>query len=211
MPPRQTWIKKLEDLGALWIHDGNPKRPYALLTSGHHSNGFFNMTKMMERPKLLEEAVRELLQNNPLSEKPDVVVGSAIGAITIAHEIARQLGAKMAFTEKTQDKTAMVFNRFMIQPGEKALIIEDVMTTGGTTLKTLKTLKELGADVLPFLFLLVNRTGEKKLAGLVVKALIDKPMLIWEAGKCPFTKDGQERAPAVRPKENWDDLIREYS
>lgn len=206
----KSWIKKFEDLGALWIHDGNPERPYALLTSGNHSNGFFNMTKVMERPKLLEKACAELIKNNNLTIKPDIVVGSAMGAITIAHEIARQLGVQMAFTEKNDDKTAMVFKRFEIKPGTKVLIVEDVMSTGGTTLKTLETLKNLGAEIQPFMFLLVNRTGEKNLAELEIKALIEKYMPIWEDGKCPFTEDGLEPVAPVRPKENWEALTRKY-
>jgi len=207
---QQNWIQKFEELGALWIHDGSPKRPYALLTSGNRSNGFFNMTKIMEHPKLLEEVCAEIIKNNPLDEKPDVVIGSALGAITIAHEFAKQLGTRFAFTEKNSDKTEMILKRFSIQPGEKVLIVEDVMSTGGTTLKTLKTLKDLGAEILPFVFLLVNRSGQKELGGLEIKALIDRPMPMWEEGKCPFTEDGQEPVLPVRPKQNWDDLIRKY-
>jgi len=204
------WIKKLEKIGSLWIHDKNPKRPYALLTSGNHSNGFFNMTKVMERPELLEEVCKEIVHQNPLAEKPDIVVGSALGAITIAHVFAKQLGAKFAFTEKDEANNTMILKRFSIKPGNKVLIVEDVMATGGTTRKTIETLKNLGAEILPEIFLLVNRSGKEELAGKKIKALIDYPMPIWKPGQCPFTQDGQEPIPAVRPKQNWEDLIKKY-
>ena len=207
---QQKWIQKLEDLGALWIHDKNPKRPYALLTSGNISNGFFNMTKVMEHPQLLEEVCKEIVHQNPLAEKPDVVVGSALGAITIAHVFAKQLDAKFAFTEKNKDETAMVLKRFNITPGNKVLIVEDVMSTGNTTRKTIETLEKLDVQILPYIFLLINRSGQKDLDGREVKALIDYPMPIWEPGKNPFTKDGQEIVPAVRPKQNWNDLTKKY-
>ena len=207
---QQKWIKKLEELGALWIHDKNPKRPYALLTSGKHSNGFFNMTKVMEHPKLLEEVCKEIVHQNPLDEKPDIVVGSALGAITIAHVFAKQLGAKFAFTEKDEVQNIMALKRFNIEPGDKVLIVEDVMSTGGTTLKTIKTLEGIGAEILPEIFLIVNRLGEKELDGKKIKALIDYPMPTWKPGKCPFTEDGQEPVPAVRPKQNWEDLTKKY-
>ncbi len=207
---QQKWIKKFEELNALWIHDKNPKRPYALLTSGNHSNGFFNMTKIMERPKLLEEACKEIVHQYPLNEKPDVVVGSALGAIIIAHEFAKQLGAKLAFTEKNEGQTAMTLKRFDIETNAKVLIVEDVMSTGGTTRKTIKTLEKLNVQIIPSILLLVNRSGQTDLDGRKIKALIDYPMPIWEPGKCPFTKDGQEPVPAVRPKQNWDDLTKKY-
>lgn len=207
---QKQWIDCLSDLGALWIHDKHPERPYALLTSGNHSNGFFNMTKVMEKPELLAQAVAEIIEQNPLEAKPDVVVGSALGAITIGHEFAKQLGAKFAFTEKNDDKTAMVLKRFNIEKGTKVLVVEDVASTGSTTRKTIKTLEDAGAEILPTIFLLVNRSGKPDLDGKTLKALIDYPMPIWEPGKNPFTEDGQEKVPAVRPKENWDALTKKY-
>ncbi len=101
MNTRTNWEEKFSKLGALWIHDGIQSHPHALLTSGKHSSGFFNATKVVENPKILERACAELsikvstFMGGPL---PEVVVGSAFGAITIAHECTKSLGAKMAFT-----------------------------------------------------------------------------------------------------------------
>ena len=82
------WKKVFEDYGAIWIHDSNPARPHALLTSGLHSDGFVNCTKVTQNPSVLETAVSDGLSSQLADLKPDWVIGSAFGAITLAHAVA---------------------------------------------------------------------------------------------------------------------------
>jgi orotate phosphoribosyltransferase len=209
----KSWTETFSDMGALWIHDNNPARPHALLTSGKHSNGFFNATKVIENPALLEEACVDMWAHHadslPGQSACDRVIGSAFGAITIAHVIAQMLNVQMGFTEpvETDDGKQMVLKRFALSEGDRVLIVEDVMTTGGTNRKTIKTIEAAGAEVLPVLPVLVNRSGMTELDGRRIIALIDHSMPMWEPEECPLCKQGSE---ALRPKGNWDKLNAHY-
>ncbi|MBT6690804.1 hypothetical protein HOB10_00520 [Candidatus Parcubacteria bacterium] len=207
------WMDKFKKMGALWIHDENPERPHALLTSGKHSNGYFNGSKVIKNPRVLAEACHDLLQISHAAQfTPRSVFGSAMGAVTIAHELARQMGIELGFTEPVETREQlditrkhMVLKRFSVVQNEKVIVAEDVMTTGGTTRKTIETLTKTGADVLGFILVLVNRSGQESLDGRRIIALIDHPMPFWEAEECPLCAQGSE---AIRPKgrESWQEL-----
>ena len=130
------WIKKFKDIGMLWLHDKDFNKVHALLTSGKHSDGYNNGAKLVENPRILEEVVAAMIDNSKEylnGEIPDVIMGPAMGAITIGHEWARQLGTKFAFTEPvhTDEGKMQKLKRFDIPKGSKVLIVEDMVTTGG--------------------------------------------------------------------------------
>lgn len=209
----EQWMEKFKETGALWIHDDNPKRPHALLTSGNHSNGFFNGSLVIKYPILLSDAVQDLLSK--LKEyKPNQVIGSAFGAITIAHEMAKNFSCQFGFTEPvTEDgEKKMALKRFSVE-GQKVLLVEDVMTTGGTTIKTAMAVKEGEGEVVPVVGVLVNRSGREYLdcgegiGKLKIVALIDRSMPMWTPEECPLCQRGSE---AIRPKGNWDKLNANY-
>lgn len=207
------WREQFSENGALWMHDGDPKRPHALLTSGNHSNGFFNASKVIERPRLLSEACEDLISilhdRIYCNSLPTMIVGSAMGAVTIAFEVARQLGfpnLRSTFTEPVltaSDKT-MVLKRFEPSAKDKALVVEDVLTTGGTTVKTINELKSHGIFVSSFVGVLVNRSGKKTLGGRAVVGLVNKRLPIWTPDECPLCKEG---SAALRPKTHWKQLV----
>lgn len=207
----KDWIEVLENLGALWVHDKNPQRPHALLTSGKHSNGFFNMTKLMQWPQTLSLTCRDLgrLAHETILDC-DWIVGSAMGAITMAHEIAQIYNKKFAFTEPVIGGPTkhMALHRFEIPTGSRVLMVEDVMTTGGTTRLSIQALEKKGLEIAPEILVLVNRSG---LAHLDEKwpiiSLIDEYMPIWQAEDCPLCQEG---SIALRPKQSWKELNANY-
>lgn len=204
------WKEKFQEIGAFWKHDGNPLRPHALLTSGNHSDGFFNGSKVIMDPILLENACKDVLVGFSCpAEGFAWVIGSANGATTIPHEIAKRLGAKTGFTEKveTVHGKEMHLKRFNVKEGDLVLPVEDVLTTGGTTLKTIRAIEERKAKVFHKFIVLMNRSGMTHLEGREIVALIDESMFIWTPGECPLCKLG---SVAVRPKENWDLLNAMY-
>ncbi len=210
MRSEQQWKEKFAELGALWIHDSNPKRPHALLTSGNHSDGFFNAGMVIKHPRLLAEACVDMVERSLIKEfSPQMIIGSALGAITIAHEVGRHLGVWVGFTEPVVEngEKGMVLKRFNIDPGTRVLVVEDVMTTGGTTEKTIAAVKEQGGVVLPHVLVLVNRSGKPRLGETHISALINQPILVWSPEECPLCKEGSE---IVRPKGNWYPLTRQY-
>lgn len=204
------WGKKFEEAGALWRMNYDAEGAHAKLTSGKHSDAFINCSKIVEDPVLVAEAAEgiiEKLQDTPGYENPEWVVGPAYGAITFAYEVARQLGVKFGFTEVeyTDEGKMQVLKRFDIAPGAKTLVIEDVVTTGGSAMKTVNVLKEKGVDVLPMVGFIMNWTGKDEIDGNTLVPLINAQMMVYEPESCTLCKEGRE---AVRPKANWDKLAR---
>lgn len=208
----RDWLTTFSKIGMVWWHDGNPKRPYAKLTSGRISDGFVNCTKLTAKPKLLNETVRDLVGKYCLPNGPDhVVVGQAMGSITMASHLAAAIDAECCWSEKMNDECMVIDPRFTIEHGKKAIIVEDVGTTWSTTRKTIAACKRVGIEVAPFLYVLVNRSGTNEVDGLEVRALVTLTIQSWKWGHNPFTEDGMERVEAVRPKDNWDALTRKYT
>lgn len=200
------WMKEFVQAGAIWLHDGSSRNPHALLTSGLHSDGYVNCTLVVQRPVLVrslltaQDGLRTLLPD--AGSKPDWVIGSAMGAITFAYAVGEQLGAQAGFTEK--DGEGMKLGRFNLPAGARVLVVEDVISTGGSTLKTIDALRRCEAiDLLPYVLCLVNRSGKDRLGDFQVKALLTPSIHTWKPEACPLCQKG---STAVRPKEHWTEL-----
>lgn len=198
------WKRTFEEYGAIWMHDGDPNHPHALLTSGLHSDGFVNCTMVTQHPAILQSAVSDGLNDQLSDLKAEWVIGSAFGAITLAHAIAYHLGARAGFTEKDGD--LMKLSRFEIPPSDRVLVVEDTISTGGSTKKTIEGIKASGvpdSEILPYIVSLVNRSGSDELAGRKIRALITLNIHAWTPADCPLCKAGSQ---AIRPKGNWQTL-----
>jgi orotate phosphoribosyltransferase len=213
------WNHRFEEIGAFWLHDGNQKRPYALLTSGKISNFFFNSSKVLERPNLLESVADALAglarKELPEEEVPDVVVGPSLGALTLAYEVACALPpARAWFTEEDKDTKHQTLKRFAPEEGmERILVVEDVITTGRSTQETIDavTIEAPSLAVYPFVLCVINRSGKATLPdGKRIIPLLEIPTQSWVRGKNPFTQNGQEIVEPVRPKTNWNILTQPY-
>ncbi len=229
------WMKKFTALGAFWHHDGNPKRPYARLTSGKISNGFFNGGLVTSRPQLLADIVRTLvkgvwvdgglrvtlqdaLETNVQLQHPfaTLTVGPAMGGITFASRLAEQLEIGTTFAEKLEDNHGeFALKRLPPQhpPTSRILLTEDTITSGKSVEAVRRAaLRDLpGVGIFPIVAAICNRSGESRLpSGLLICALIDCHMPTWDEGSNPFTPDGAELVPPVRPKTHWIDLTKEY-
>lgn len=220
------WIVEYQRRGALWIHDDNPKRPHVLLTSGKHSNGFFNSGLVCEVSSLIEEAsvdlsgaVNEVVNVTPIGW----VIGPAMGAIVLAHCMAQALcqfwtytvdrEMRATFTEKVampEGHSQFALKRTQLHEGDEVLVVEDVVTTAGSLEATIEAVTQAGGHVAPVVAVLVNRSGLHEVrGGRKIVALIDKPMPMWEPEECPLCKLGSE---ALRPKGvgNWARLNATY-
>lgn len=115
------------------------------LTSGLHSPVYLQCARVLQFPDkaaAFGEAIAEHFKNQQIT----LVASPAIGGIVIGHEVAKALGARFIWTEREEGQ--MTLRRgFNIQPGEKTLVVEDVITTGGSTKETIDCLKAAGADV----------------------------------------------------------------
>ncbi len=218
----KDWMDEFRKKKALWIHDGNMKRPHALLTSGKHSNGFFNSRPVIYDEPLLREAASDLIDlyrmdtNGFSISVVDRIIGPQTGATHLAGFMSchgKSLGWSTDWASPAKDgegrNKKMVFNNYehSMLRGETVLLCEDVITTGESIQLTAKAVIEAGGMILPYVLALVNRSGLKEIGGRKIISLIDHHMPTWEPNECPLCKEGSE---ALRPKDNWKLLNAEY-
>lgn len=165
-----------------------------LLTSGRHSPAFFLFSQLFQHPREAERtgaAVAALFAD----EAVDVVVGPAVGGIILAHEVARALGVRSMFAEKADG--GMAFRRgFTLRPGERVLLVEDAVTTGGSVLKVLDQVR--AAEAAPVgVGAVVDRSGGRAAFGVPFRALVSVDVPSYEPDACPLCGAG---IPLERPK-----------
>lgn len=131
-------IQKFRKTGALL-------EGHFLLTSGLHSSVYLQCALVLQHPREAEELGQSLAQH--FQEKNiQLVAAPAIGGLVIGHEVAKALGARFIWTER--DNGVMTLRRgFSVSPGERTLVVEDVVTTGGSTRETIEALRNAGGDV----------------------------------------------------------------
>jgi orotate phosphoribosyltransferase len=219
---QEVWIHRMQELSAYWFHDTNPARPYAQLTGGKISNYYADCTSVVSRPLVCAEAADALLTLAPKhfhTQKIGGFVGSAYGAITLAYELTRQMGLEQAwYTAKGKERGDMLLDRFNFSPEHNTVALaEDVVTEFTTTRGTIKAILKKAVDtgvegrILPIVFCIVNRSGLREIDGYqIISLIIEDRARNWEEGQNPFTSNGKELRPPVRPKQNWDALTRLY-
>ena len=135
---RNEALNLLRDYGA--ILDG-----HFLLTSGRHSGVYVEKFRLLEHPELTARFAEPIAEHFR-EMNPDMVVGPLTGGVLVAHEVAKLLGKSIAFPERARDH--MDWRRgFKLSPGQKILIVEDVITTGKTITEVMDAVRKTGAEV----------------------------------------------------------------
>lgn len=163
-----------------------------VLSSGLHSDRYIQCALVLQYPRIagclcseLAEKVRDL--------GASVVAAPALGGVIVAHEVARALGIRALFTERQMG--AMSLRRgFSFSPGEPTLVVEDVITTGGSTRETIACVKQGGGSVVG-VGALIDRSGGADL-GVPKSALATLAVQNFDAADCPLCRSG---IPAVKP------------
>lgn len=164
-----------------------------LLTSGKHSAQYMQCAQILQYPEraaILAEALADAFRGREIQ----TVVGPAMGGILVAHEVARALGVRALFTER-EDGVMRLRRGFALTPGERVLVVEDVVTTGGSVREVLDVVRELGA-VPVGVGILVDRTGGEVDFGLPVESVIQLNIQAYEVKDCPLCAQG---VPVVKP------------
>ena len=157
------------------------------LSSGLHSEKYLQCALILQYPDIAERLSRALAKRFS-KEKIDVVIGPALGGITLAYEVARALGVRGIFTERHEQK--MVLRRgFFIKGGEKALVTEDVVTTGGSTKEVIEVVKSLGGIVVG-VGSIIDRSGGKIDFGTRFESLATIKVETFTEGVCPLCREG---------------------
>ena len=155
------------------------------LRSGKHSGRYVEKFRLLERPEiaaLLCEAMADAFRDKGIER----VAGPALGGVVIAYEVARSLGVPCAFAERVDDR--LTFRRgFVFKPGEKVLVVEDIVTTGGSAKQVVEAVREEGADPVGAA-VLVNRSGKPLDLGTESIALLDLEIPTYEPDECPLCK-----------------------
>jgi orotate phosphoribosyltransferase len=164
-----------------------------ILTSGLHSPQYIEKFRVLEQPRyteLLCKAIAEMYINSGIT----VVVGPMTGGIILAYETARQLGVKSIFTERVDGK--MKFRRgFALTSSDKVLIVEDIITTGGSVVEVIDEVKKLGSAIVG-LSCLVDRSRGRAKFDIPFNPLLVMNVVTYPPDDCPLCKSG---SVAVKP------------
>ncbi len=168
------------------------------LTSGLHSGEYLQCALVLQHPSAAETLGRQLAaQVKSLTTEPiSVVVSPALGGLIIGHEVARALGTRFLFTERDPETRKMNLRRgFSVAPGETAVVIEDVITTGGSTLDVVEVMQNLGAKVVAA-GSIIDRSGGHADVTVPRVALATMQVAAHYPEQCPLCAAG---LPVVKP------------
>jgi orotate phosphoribosyltransferase len=163
------------------------------LTSGLHSSVYLQCARVLQFPEKAESFGRAIAEKFAKAGI-QLVASPAIGGLIIGHEVARALGARFIWTER--DAGVMTLRRgFSVSPGERTLVVEDVVTTGGSTRETVEALRLAGADVVAAASIIDRSAGTAEV-GVPRVALVTLMVLAVEPEICDACKAGDT---AVKP------------
>lgn len=171
------------------------------LTSGLHSPEYLQCALVLSHPEHAASLGRRLAGAlaSIAPETPNLVVSPAMGGLIIGHEVARALGVRHIFTERDPDRKMTLRRGFSVQPGDLAVVIEDVITTGGSTAEVVALLESQGARVLAA-GSIIDRSGGTAQVGVPRTALATLEVQTWDSSACPLCAQGLEVVkPGSRP------------
>jgi orotate phosphoribosyltransferase len=164
-----------------------------LLTSGRHSGKYLQCARIFRHVKYSEELCGALAAQYA-DDAIDLVIGPAMGAVQMAYEVSRGLRCENFFAEREDGK--MTLRRgFSIEPGRRVLIVEDVVTTGGSVKEVMNIVRSQGG-VVAGVGAIVDRTGGEIDFGVPFLSVISMKVDSWAAESCPICKTGE---PLVKP------------
>jgi orotate phosphoribosyltransferase len=139
------------------------------------------------------------LQEIAAGKRISLVSAPAIGGLIIGHEVARSLGARFAFAERDAAGKMTLRRGFEVTPGESAVVVEDVITTGGSTLEVIQLLRERRVNVIAA-GSIIDRSGGRADLGVRRAALATLSVVAYPEENCPMCKQGLPvQKPGSRP------------
>lgn len=163
------------------------------LTSGRHSNRYMQCAQVLQYPHYTDKLCSQLAEKFQDAGVKSVI-GPAMGGIIVSYEVARHLGVKSIFTER--ENGAMTLRRnFSIEPGMRVLVVEDVVTTGGSVKEVIDVVREKGGEVVG-VGVLVDRSNGQVDFGVRTEAVLAMDVKSYEPEECPLCAEG---LPVVKP------------
>jgi len=184
-----------EDVLQLFKESGALLQGHFLLSSGLHSDCYLQCARVLQVPGKAEKLGYALAKSlQALNDAPDFVIAPALGGILVSHEVARAIGVRGLFAER-KDGILVLRRGFQIQPGERGYVVEDVITTGGSTKETIEVVTRAGGIVIAA-GSLIDRTGGKADLGVPRAALAVLDIPTYSPRECPLCKTGSR---AIKP------------
>lgn len=181
---RDALLRTFEEKGALL-------QGHFLLSSGLHSPRYLQCARVLMDPPLATRLGAELSRRLALrlgGATPGAVVAPALGGVLVAHEVARALGCRGLFSER-QEGVMCLRRGFALGKDEPVLVVEDVITTGGSTREVMEAVGRAGARVLA-VGSLVDRSGGRAQLGVPFESLLDLDVPTYAAAECPLCAGG---------------------
>jgi orotate phosphoribosyltransferase len=184
-----------ENVVAMFEKSGALLKGHFLLASGLHSPVYWEKARVLQYPVYTEKLCR-MIADRYRKAGVQVVAGPTTPGIILAYETARQLGVRSIFAEKDEAGAGRVFRRgFHIDPGEKVLIVDDILTTGGSIREVITAVKKLEGNVIG-VGVLVLRSAPEPDFGVPFYSCHRTEEIAYPADKCPLCAQG---IPLVRP------------
>ena len=163
------------------------------LSSGLHSSGYLQSALVLQHPAHAGDLGRRLAAQLP--QDVDFVISPALGGLIIGHEVARALGVPFLFAERDAERKMALRRGFALRPGSRAIVIEDVITTGGSTREVIDIVRAAGA-VPVAAGSIVDRSGGAADLGIPRVALETLTVPTFTEQECPMCAAGE---PVVKP------------
>src|SRR3954466_6639923 len=157
------------------------------LTSGLHSSGYLQCALVLQHPPHAE-ALGRAIADRVRDRRPTVVLSPALGGLIIGHEVGRALGVRAIFAER-QDGKLSLRRGFTLEAGDRVLVVEDVMTTGGSTRETIEVARAAGGQVVGTASI-VDRSGGTITFDVPFAALLEIALPTYDPDKCPLCAAG---------------------
>jgi orotate phosphoribosyltransferase len=184
-------VRLLEESGAL-------RRGHFLLSSGRHSSAYVQCALLLEDPVRSRRVGAELAEELR-SFHPDSVLSPALGGIIIGHEVAAALGVPFRFAERKGEELGLR-RGFSLRQGERVVLVEDVVTTGRSTLETAALATGRGARAVA-VGAIIDRTDGQAPFDVPFRSLITLDLPTFSPGDCPQCRDGgSPEKPGSRPE-----------
>ena len=174
-------------------HAGALLEGHFRLTSGLHSPGYLQCALVLQHPREAE-ALGEEIADRVRDLGIQTVLSPALGGIVIGQEVGRALGVRAIFAER-QDGRLTLRRGFTLDRGEKVLVVEDVVTTGGSTRETIDVAREAGAVVVAAAAI-IDRSGGQQKIDVPFHVLAEVSLPTYDPAACPLCLAGQ---PVVKP------------
>lgn len=196
-----------DDVLALFRRAGALLEGHFRLTSGLHSSGYLQCALVLQYPDAAQSC-GAAIAGRVRTRGVQTVISPALGGIVIGQEVGRALGVRAIFAER-QDGTLTLRRGFSLSPGEKVLVVEDVVTTGGSTRETMEVARAAGAEVVGAAAIIDRRSQADAAGGSALDvpfhALAKISLPTYDPGTCPLCA---ANVPIVKPGSRVADMQR---